>query len=220
MDKHLQRLRLSRGKMPNYRGVLDLAEKLLEEKRRVKERWSFPSLQLDPIKVRIQMQGGFPYLRPSELPLDPVQTHEYFSDLLGILKEQDSEEYELLKKTIETSNFVFDHFLKRLLENQLTERGLAQELGKEGGLLLFFMIQSLKPAFEVHAEAWRREQAELSFIHGFCPFCGGLPGLGEIREEGKRVLHCSLCGTEWLSLSRLRRFAQRLCPREMQRLRP
>ncbi len=32
-----------------------------------------------------------------------------------------------------------------------------------------------------------------------CPDCGSSPGLAVLRrEDGKRILHCSLCGTQWL----------------------
>jgi len=197
MDNHLQRLGRLQERNSNYRDILTLAEKLLEEKSRAKKGGSFPSIALDPFKAKIQMEEGFPHLRPVEIPVDSTQVKEYFFRLLKILKEQNPEKHEALRRSIENPGFVFDHFLKSLLENRLTENHLVQELGKEGSLLFFFLIQSLKPTFEFHAESWRRKQKELSFVHGFCPFCGGFPGLGEIREEGKRVLHCSLCATEW-----------------------
>ncbi|MBI5967045.1 MAG: formate dehydrogenase accessory protein FdhE [Deltaproteobacteria bacterium] len=197
MDNHLQRLRRLQERNSNYRDILTLAEKLLEEKSRAKKQGSFPSIPLDPFKVRIQMEEGFPYLRPVEIPVAPTQVKEYFLGLLKILKEQNPEEHEALRRTMENPEFVFDRFLRSLLENCLTENHLVQELGKEGSLLFFFLVQSLKPTFEFHAESWRRKQKELSFVHGFCPFCGGIPGLGEIRQEGRRILHCVLCGTEW-----------------------
>lgn len=197
MNKHLQRLRQSREKMPNYREALDLAEKIFVEKHRLKAEGSFSLIPFDPIKAKIQMQAGFPYVRPDEIPLDVGRMREYFNGLLGILREQNPEKYEALKKTSEAHGFGFDQFLKRLLENQLTESHFGEDWGKEGSLLFFFLVQSLKPTFEFHAESWRKKQKEISFPHGFCPFCGGLPAMGEIRDEGRRVLHCPLCATEW-----------------------
>ena len=97
MNKHLQRLRQSSEKMPNYREVLDLAEKILAQKGRAKKQMSFLPLALDPIKAKIQMEEGFPYVRPDEIPLDIGETQEYFDTLLGILKEQSPEKYAALK---------------------------------------------------------------------------------------------------------------------------
>jgi FdhE protein len=158
---------------------------------------SFLPLALDPIKAKIQMEEGFPYVRPDEIPLDIGETQEYFNTLLGILKEQSPEKYAALKKTSEGHGFGFNQFLKRLLKNQLTESHFGEDWGKEGSLLFFFLVQSLKPTFEFHAADWRKRQKEISFPHGFCPFCGGFPAMGEIRDEGRRVLHCPLCATEW-----------------------
>jgi FdhE protein len=197
MNKHLLRLRRSSEKMPNYREVLDLAEKILAQKGRAKKQMSFLPLALDPIKAKIQMEEGFPYVRPDEIPLDIGETQEYFNTLLGILKEQSPEKYAALKKTSEGHGFGFNQFLKRLLKNQLTESHFGEDWGKEGSLLFFFLVQSLKPTFEFHAADWRKRQKEISFPHGFCPFCGGFPAMGEIRDEGRRVLHCPLCATEW-----------------------
>ena len=41
---------------------------------------------------------------------------------------------------------------------------------------------------------------------GCCPFCGSPPGLAQLeRQEGKRILFCSLCGQSW-------EFARLKCP--------
>lgn len=183
--------------MPNYREVMELAEKIFLEKQRVKIAGTFPPISLDSVKARIQLQEGFPYLRPAEIPLDPAWTGSYFFHLLEVFKQLNPAKHEALRKSLETHGFVFDQFLRRLLENRPTEIHFAEEWGDKGSLLLFFLVQSLKPTFEFHAANWRMQQKELSFAQGFCPFCGGLPGLAEIREEGRRVLHCPLCATEW-----------------------
>ena len=196
-DKHLQKLRFAREKMPNYCEVLELAEKILVEKGRVKAGGTFPPFRIDPNRARIQLGGGFPYVMPGEIPLDVGQTREYFNRLLGILKEQNPVGYETLGRVSGANGFAFEPFLKRLLANELTENHFGGEWGNEGSLLFFFLVQSIKPTFEYHGESWQKEHKEILFPHGFCPFCGGLPGMGEIAAEGRRVLHCPLCATEW-----------------------
>ncbi|MFH1757446.1 MAG: formate dehydrogenase accessory protein FdhE [Pseudomonadota bacterium] len=197
MEEHLLKLRRQKEKMPNYREVLDLAERFIIGKQQMKKQWVFLPNPLDPIKLRIHREEGFPYLRPGEIPLDLAQTQEYFHHLLGTLKEQNPKKYEALKNLITASGFELAAFLKRILEERLTQDRLEKEMGQEGSLLFFFVLQSLKPAFEIQAEYWRKEQKEFSWAQGYCPFCGGYPGMGEIREEGKRILHCPLCATEW-----------------------
>ena len=59
MERQVQRLRQMRERMPDYREVLELAEKILVEKHRWKAGGSFPPIPLDPIKAKIQMEEGF-----------------------------------------------------------------------------------------------------------------------------------------------------------------
>jgi FdhE protein len=66
----------------------------------------------------------------------------------------------------------------------------------------------LRPYVEV-LRAVNRAPARLH-RHGRCPFCGGAPWISARRDAGemegaRRMLGCSLCGTEWM-------FQRILCP--------
>ncbi len=199
MDKRLQRLRQARERKPNYREVLDLAERMLIEKCRAKDQRPSSSSPIDPIKAQKHAEQGIPYLRLSQSLFNPAQVEEVFSCLLQSFEGLNPVRYQSLKKATEAKNWKLDRVLDRLLQNQLSEKNLEEELGPEGSLLFFFLVQSLKPVLENLAEEWRVVLKGLSWDQGFCPFCGGFPGMGEIREEGRRFLHCLLCGTEWES---------------------
>jgi len=197
MEKHLQRLRQVRERNPNYREVLDLAERLLIEKCRAKDQQPSSTSPIDPVKAKKNFDEGTPYLRFSEPLFDSSRVEEYFSCLLESFRELNPARYQALKKSTEVKNWKLDQALGRLLQNKLSENPLEEELGPEGNLLFFFLVQSLKPVFENRAEEWRAALKEFSWNQGFCPFCGGFAGMGEIRAEGRRFLHCLLCGTEW-----------------------
>jgi FdhE protein len=197
MEDQLKRLRRFGERTPQYREVLELAERMLGEKCRVKEQGPASSFTPDHLKAKIQMEEGFPYLRPSEVPLNAAQAGEYFACLLKGFAEVNPGKHESLKKALEEKDFDLEFFLRRLLDNRLSEPGLEEEFGPEGSLLFYFLVQTLKPVFEKMAEEWRTATKDVSWAQGFCPFCGGLPGMGEIRKEGKRILHCPLCGTDW-----------------------
>jgi FdhE protein len=197
MDRNTKRLRQAAEKMPNYREVLELAEQLLVEKQRLKTRGLFPSFKVDSAKAKLQIQEGFPYLRPSEIPLDSGYTAEYFFRLLELFKGKNPEQYAVLKKAVDSPRLRFERLLVGLLQNKMTEDSLKKEWGEEGRLLLFFLTQSIKPTFEAQAKTWRAGQKDLSWSQGYCPFCGAFSDMGEIRQEGKRFLHCPICATEW-----------------------
>jgi FdhE protein len=197
MDKHLQRLRQARERKPNYREILDLAERMLIEKCRAKGQPSISSFTLDPVKAQPRMQEGLSYLGPERQGLPTAPVEETFSCLLESFRELNPVRHESLQRAMKAKDWALERVLGRLLANQLSEANLETELGAEGSLLFFFLVQSLKPVLENLAEGWRSALKEFSWDKGFCPFCGGNAGMGEIREEGRRFLHCPLCGTEW-----------------------
>lgn len=197
MDKNLQKLHQSRERMPHYREVLDFAARLLSEKGRRKHQESTASGSIDPVKIRVRMEEGTPYLLPADAPFDFSEVEKYFFSLLNGFKEINPVKFQSLQKTMGTKNFRLPPWWTCFLQNQLTERTLEDEFGREGSLLLFLLIQTLKPFLESLAERWRSGLTDLSWTQGYCPFCGGVPGMGEIRQEGKRFLHCSLCNMEW-----------------------
>lgn len=197
MDRQLRRLSQFRERMPHYRPVLDLAEMLLSEKRRLKEPEGTGTFTVDPVKAKIQMEEGSPYLRPADVALDASRVGEYFSCLLRRLEEINPAKFQSLQKTLEKKNFEGIPFWNRILQNQLSEGTLDEEFGPEGSLLFFFLVQALKPFFVGLAKRWSASLENLSWAQGYCPFCGGVAGMGEIRIEGERALHCLFCGTTW-----------------------
>ena len=199
MEKHLQRLREAGERKPNYREVLNLAERMLIEKCRAKDQPFMSSFTLDPVKAQPWLEKGFSYLGPERQEFPPGPVEETFSCLLESFRELNPARHESLQKAIKAKDWALDRVLGRLLANQLSEANLEAELGAEGSLLFFFLVQSLKPVLENLAEQWRSALKEFSWDKGFCPFCGGFAGMGDIREEGRRFLHCLLCGTEWES---------------------
>src|SRR5512139_1946388 len=98
MDKRLQRLRQARERNPNYREVLDLAERMLIEKCRARDQRASSSSSIDPAKAKKYAGEGIPYLRLSESLFDPSQVEEVFSCLLQSFQELNPARYRSLKK--------------------------------------------------------------------------------------------------------------------------
>jgi FdhE protein len=67
---------------------------------------------------------------------------------------------------------------------------------------LFHMV--LTPFYQQQAMAYRPWVETAVWRHGFCPICGSEPHMARLtREEGRRILICSMCASEW-SFDRLR----------------
>ncbi|MGQ9693317.1 MAG: formate dehydrogenase accessory protein FdhE [Thermodesulfobacteriota bacterium] len=198
MEQNLKRFQEMKQKMPAYREVLDLAEKLLEAKRQMMAELSLVPLFLEKSNVKMHLQEGFPYIKLADFPLDLGRAEKYFYDLLRIFNAQTPQKYEALHRILMAEKFSFRSFLNDFCNGSVEEGKISKELGPEGSLLFFFTIQTLRPFLERYAQQWQKERTqEISWIYGYCPFCGGYAGLGEIREEGQRALYCSLCFTGW-----------------------
>ncbi len=153
---------------------------------------------LEKSNVKMHLQEGFPYFKLAEFPLDIEKAEKYFYDLLKIFNEQTPQKYEALHRILEEKNFSFRPFINDFCRGLVEEEGISKELGEEGNLLFFFALQTLRPFLEKYAQLWEKERAkEIPWAYGYCPFCGGYAGLGEIKAEGQRILHCALCSTEW-----------------------
>ncbi len=196
-DFNLQKLHQSKERMPPYREVLDFAERLRSEKSRLQHRASMAAWPMDPAKIKKRMEERTPYLLAEDAPLDFSKIEEYFYSLLTTLEEIKPAQFQSLRKAMGSNHFGPAPFWNRLLKNQLTEQTMKEEFEPGGSLLLFLLVQALKPFLESLAERWRAGFQDLSWPQGYCPFCGGVPAMGEIRQEGKRFLHCSLCNMEW-----------------------
>ena len=56
---------------------------------------------------------------------------------------------------------------------------------------------ALKPSLNSLKESVSERIEKDSWNYGYCPLCGSSPDMAYLGEEGKRFLHCELCGYEW-----------------------
>ncbi len=85
---------------------------------------------------------------------------------------------------------------------------LAEGLDVSDEGLIFFGRMLAAPFVTRAAARWAAElpPTDVADAPGVCPVCGSPPGLAELRrDDGQRLLHCSLCGLCW-------RYARLACP--------
>jgi FdhE protein len=84
---------------------------------------------------------------------------------------------------------------------------LSRRLGTSPEGLLFFGRVLAAPFVSVAVQEFKKDaDGAPSECWGCCPYCGSTPGLAKLsRNEGRRILFCSLCGESW-------EFARMACP--------
>jgi len=66
-------------------------------------------------------------------------------------------------------------------------------------LLGFMVYQTMRPLLQKYAAAIQSYLKPEEWLRDYCPVCGEKANFSYLRrEDGKRVLICPLCGTEWL----------------------
>jgi len=90
--------------------------------------------------------------------------------------------------------------LKSELEKVLADaKGLDVENSKD-----FILYNAAAPFFR--KEANQNKFDYNGWTKGVCPFCGAYPQIGKLdKDDGREILHCSICWTEW-------RFKRLQCP--------
>jgi FdhE protein len=62
----------------------------------------------------------------------------------------------------------------------------------------YLALEAIKPWLELCASEVQDTVREGAWSYEYCPVCGGSPIIGELsEEEGKKLLYCALCSTQW-----------------------
>ena len=136
------------------------------------------------------------------IEIDKIWLEDYFKKIIFIL-EKFEEEDEVLAKNLKEgfgkNNLDLEVLVKKVFSldsNYLMILAKKLELEKED--LYFLGLELGKPVYRVYAEKLKGKIDRDNWGKGNCPVCGSPPALGYLRkEDGKRILWCQFCETEW-----------------------
>lgn len=149
-----------------------------------------------------------PLLDIQKLDTEKGLLEKFLDDLVGLLKT-----YEVFeRREIEKLGAIKENTrLKELVRAVLAAdskglRHLSTQLDVKTDLLLLVGLNLTQAALELYAKKLQSKVHQKNWLKGSCPICGGYPAIEKLRrEDGRRMLHCSLCGTQW-------HFKRIMCP--------
>ena len=192
---------------PSHKEVLEFIRDVMIEQYKIR-----PNVKTDPVKIDKEnikaMMEGFPLVAKSDLPLDMASATKLFERLCKVLSRgkgasQDSTRINQALRS-EDINLV-ELFKQTGAENGEYVSTLSKKLGVREDLLFFLARNSIKPILEAYAAELKENVDQEAWWKGYCPICGSLPFIAELREAGERFLVCSSCSYEW-------RFKRVKCP--------
>lgn len=106
---------------------------------------------------------------------------------------------ERLREGLEKKYLDLVTLVKKVFSSDLNYlNALGQKLGLDKEDLFFLGLQLGKPVFELYADELKGKINLSNWGKGYCPVCGSPPAFAYLRkEDGKRILWCQFCETEW-----------------------
>ncbi len=146
-----------------------------------------------------------PALDPASIPLDQKELTAYFEKICTAAEQRGghSEHLATLRREAEREPLLLADLVRRvtLQRDEAYQETLVERTGMPAEALLFIGSALSSPfvaeAARRYAEKSNQEEDQTSGSRS-CPICGGMPALAKLRrDDGKRILFCSLCGSDW-----------------------
>jgi hypothetical protein len=127
---------------------------------------------------------------------------ELFDDFCAVLKGFEFlkvAEVETLKAAIEGGELNLGSLIKGIFRGDPDfSSSLGERLGVSVDLLTYLGTNLGNPFFEIYAGELEGKVDLTDWLEGHCPLCGSEAAFAKLRrDDGKRILWCQFCGTEW-----------------------
>jgi FdhE protein len=186
---------------------LDLCRQIAEAKIAFKARHG-DQIEIPDQETKKRAGEGSPLLDLRRLKAEPKLLAEFFDHLLSLLKKNEFFSREEVNNLIAgKGNIDPVELVLPVIDGDLTGfKAYSDQLGVEADLVSFVGLNLSQAVAELFAEKVRHKVDQETWLKGNCPVCGSHPAIERLaRDDGKRMLRCSLCGTEWY-------FKRIMCP--------
>jgi len=186
-------------KRPIYKEALSIYRDLMNFLNEIEPEIKYETK--DEVVHDIKVKEGFPLFSREDLPLDLKAASSLFERLLEHLTSKKRKDKEALEKTLDRvrtdSNWIKSVIAAFLSRDETTIVKMAEKVNLEPMVLKFLIHMALRPSLNTLKESVIEKIQKDSWNYGYCPLCGSFPDMAYLGEEGKRFLHCELCGYEW-----------------------
>jgi len=160
-----------------------------------------PYVMKDELVHGIKVKEGFPLFSREDLPLDLKAASSLFHRLLEHVSSKERKDKEALEKALNRvqtdSHWIESVITAFLSSDETTIVNMAEEVNLEPMVLKFLTHMALRPSLNTLKESVIERIQKDSWNYGYCPLCGSYPDMAYLGEQGRRFLHCELCGYKW-----------------------
>ena len=171
----------------------------------VEERSSFKAKHQDDIKIfdeEIRKRGeeGKPLLDIEKLDIEEMLLNEFLQHLLSLLKRHELFNQAEIDKFIDGKEKInLRQLIHPIINGDLKNiKSFSDQLDVGTDLLFFISLNLSQAVLELYSSKLKQKIDQESWLKGNCPVCGNYPAIEKLRkEDGRRILRCGFCGTEW-----------------------
>ncbi|MBF0119490.1 MAG: formate dehydrogenase accessory protein FdhE [Desulfobacterales bacterium] len=209
IDEQIEKFRLKKYVVFDY---LTMFQKIFKAQYNIEKELTinniYPSISYEDINSRIKK--GLPVLEANNIHFDEKLLTSLLKDISNILSDYPfSEDFfvnNLTESLIFHSLILYEMILNMLYNNQKYFKDLSERLGVKSSMILFFGKALSAPFLRCCAKTLIKHINLESMKINRCPVCGGIPMMARLlKGDGKRLLECSLCNSQWV-------FARLMCP--------
>ncbi|MFQ5869317.1 MAG: formate dehydrogenase accessory protein FdhE [Candidatus Zixiibacteriota bacterium] len=149
-----------------------------------------------------RLKGGRHLVDFEKVNFPEEQLRKLFDDFYAVLKGfefHEVAEVETLKAAVEAGELNWGSLVKKTYSGDPDFlSSLGERLGVSVDLLTYLGTNLGNPFFEMYAGRLRGKVELKDWLRGSCPLCGSEAAFARLkRDDGKRILWCQFCGTEW-----------------------
>jgi FdhE protein len=192
IDRLIQKRPMYREALSVYRDIVIFLNEIEPEIKYVMK---------DDVVGEIKVTEGFPLFSREDLPLDLKAASHLFKRLLAHLSSKKRKDKEALEKALNKAqanpDWLKDLITVFLSRDETAVANMAKEVNLEPMVIKFLTHIALKPSLNTLKGSAGKKIENNSWNYGYCPLCGTYPDMAYLDDQGKRFLHCELCGYEW-----------------------
>ncbi|MBM3237465.1 formate dehydrogenase accessory protein FdhE [Candidatus Poribacteria bacterium] len=224
IDKINERINSIKTSYPMYDELLTFFEKIVTKQYEFKPQISIGSFvpDIEESKAKKKIEECIPLLEDEEFEIDFSSTSQLFDALGEIAKSQNKhlrDEIQKIERTLKKQNLKSPTTVPKESRSMILRNGvglqeelfhkvahnnldyidkISNEFSLNKEVLTLLTLNSVKPSIELIAHRLKNLVNMESWSGISCPICGSPPAISFLRgEEGRRILSCSFCSTEW-----------------------
>lgn len=190
-----------REKNPTYNEILEFYAKVFTEQELIKTMLNIVPPELKKELKNFYEKEGFPLLNKEDFYIDLISSASLFKSLCRIGKitnEKMNNSIQAIENAISNKNLTIEELLKRHHDESYFGK-IASDNDIDRPILKFLIHMSILPSIHAQVKMLEKNSDMKNWLKGYCPICGSLPFISELKGEGQRFLLCSFCGFEWQS---------------------